>query len=101
MSQVQELASQSRQGHSVHIGHWYPSEFRIFQGFGSAGHPRAVDVRREAEVSEHVQDLAQVRVAARVRLRHLAEVPEADRPIQAWAAWLRVLLSSNEFLYVD
>ena len=33
--------------------------------------------------------------------RDLADVPEADRPIQAWSAWLRVLLSSNEFLYVD
>jgi cytochrome c553 len=31
----------------------------------------------------------------------LAEVAEADRSVQAWAAWLRVLLSSNEFLYVD
>jgi hypothetical protein len=33
--------------------------------------------------------------------RDLLDVPEAERPVQAWAAWLRVLLSSNEFLYVD
>ena len=33
--------------------------------------------------------------------RDLSDVAEAERPIQAWAAWLRVLLSSNEFLYVD
>ena len=33
--------------------------------------------------------------------RDLADVPEAERPVQAWAAWLRVLLSSNEFLYID
>jgi len=33
--------------------------------------------------------------------RDLPDVAEADRPVQAWAAWLRVLLSSNEFLYVD
>jgi hypothetical protein len=31
----------------------------------------------------------------------LKAVPEADRPRVAWAAWARVLLSSNEFLYVD
>ncbi len=33
--------------------------------------------------------------------RDLADLPAAERPVQAWAAWLRVLLSSNEFLYVD
>ncbi|TXT22011.1 MAG: hypothetical protein FD138_3832, partial [Planctomycetota bacterium] len=33
--------------------------------------------------------------------RDLSDVAEAERPVQAWAAWLRVLLSSNEFLYVD
>ena len=33
--------------------------------------------------------------------RDLGDIPETERPIQAWAAWLRVLLSSNEFLYVD
>ena len=33
--------------------------------------------------------------------RDLSDVAEAERPVQAWAAWLRVLLSSNEFLYID
>ena len=33
--------------------------------------------------------------------RELTDIPEADRPTLAWAALLRVLMSSNEFLYVD
>jgi cytochrome c553 len=33
--------------------------------------------------------------------RELNDVKEAERPRAAWAAWLRVLLSSNEFLYVN
>ena len=33
--------------------------------------------------------------------RELSDVAAADRPTQAWAAWLRVLMSSNEFVYVD
>jgi hypothetical protein len=31
----------------------------------------------------------------------LASEPEPDRSTIAWAAWLRVLISSNEFIYVD
>jgi hypothetical protein len=31
----------------------------------------------------------------------LTDQPEADRPRLAWGAWLRVLMSSNEFIYVD
>ena len=31
----------------------------------------------------------------------LTDTPPADRPIQAWAAYLRVLMSSNEFVFVD
>jgi len=27
--------------------------------------------------------------------------PAADRPRSAWAAWLRVLMSGNEFVYID
>lgn len=33
--------------------------------------------------------------------RELLDTPEADRLTHAWAAWLRVLMSSNEFVYVD
>ena len=29
------------------------------------------------------------------------ELPEADRPREAWSALGRVLLSGNEFLYLD
>ena len=31
----------------------------------------------------------------------LTDVPEAERPRQAWSAWLRVVLSSNELIYID
>jgi len=31
----------------------------------------------------------------------LADTPAADRPLAAWSAFARVLLSSNEFLYLD
>jgi Protein of unknown function (DUF1553)/Protein of unknown function (DUF1549) len=31
----------------------------------------------------------------------LPDVSAADRPRVAWSAWLRVMMSSNEFLYVD
>jgi hypothetical protein len=31
----------------------------------------------------------------------LTEVPEGERQRQAWAAWLRVVLSSNELIYID
>ncbi len=31
----------------------------------------------------------------------LAETPAADRPLAAWSAYARILLASNEFLYLD
>ena len=31
----------------------------------------------------------------------LTETPEPDRPLAAWSAYARILLSSNEFLYLD
>jgi hypothetical protein len=33
--------------------------------------------------------------------RELSDIAAAERPTHAWAAWLRVLMSSNEFVYVD
>jgi hypothetical protein len=44
------------------------------------------------------------RAAAHFQSEYTADVagdPEADRPKIAWAAWLRVLMSSNEFVYID
>ncbi len=40
-------------------------------------------------------------VAARFLASYAADGPSAERQRTAWAAWLRVLLSSNEFVYVD
>jgi hypothetical protein len=43
-------------------------------------------------------------ICAKFRTAYLADLPEppsADRQRQAWSAWLRVQLASNEFLYVD
>ncbi len=31
----------------------------------------------------------------------LADVPPAERTLAAWSAWVRILFSANEFLYVD
>ena len=33
--------------------------------------------------------------------RELSDAPAAQRPRLAWAAWVRVLLGSNEFIYLD
>jgi len=52
---------------------------------------RLPDADERAAAHEFLKDYA----------AELADLPEADRARQAWAAWLRVVLSSNELIYVD